>query len=86
MVVEEVIQKKFRVTIPAELREKMCIREGDAVLVKLEGRLIIELEWMVDHPTETLASLGAPKEMVTEPEKLEEKIEIWLKSSRRIFY
>lgn len=75
MAVEEIVQKKFRVTIPAELREKMCIREGDTVLVKLEGgRLIIAPKWIVSHPTETLASLGAPKEMVTEPEKLEEKI------------
>ena len=75
MVSEEVVQKKFRVTIPAELREKMCIREGDTVLVKLEGsRLVIEPKWLVDRPTETLGSLGAPKEMVTEPERLEEKI------------
>jgi hypothetical protein len=28
----------------------------------------------VEHPTDALVSLGAPKEMITEPEKLEEKI------------
>lgn len=83
MVLEEVVQKKFRVTIPAELRKKMCIREGDTVLVKLEGsRLVIEPKWIVDRPTETLSSLGAPKEMVTEPEMLEEKIRIH--RSRRV--
>jgi AbrB family looped-hinge helix DNA binding protein len=74
-VVEERVQRKFRVTIPAELREKIHLREGDKVLMRLEdGRLIIEPSWLVEKPTETLASLGVPKKMVTEPDELEDKI------------
>jgi len=75
LTVEEMVQKKFRVTIPAELREKIRLKEGDKVRISLEsGRLIIEPSWLVENPTEKLASLGAPKRMVTEPEELEEKI------------
>lgn len=75
MAVEEVVQKKYRITIPAELREKLRIKEGDKVRVILDdGRLIIEPHWLVEDPTERLASLGAPKKMVTKPEELEEKI------------
>ena len=73
--VEEIIQKKFRVTIPAALREKLFLREGDTVLVKLEGgRLIVEPKWLVEHPTRDLASLGIPRKMVTDPEELEERL------------
>jgi len=72
---EEVVQKKYRITIPAEMREKLRIREGDKVRIILDdGRLIIEPRWLVDNPTEKLASLGSPKRLVTEPEALEEKI------------
>jgi len=75
LAVEEVIQKKYRVTIPAELREKLRLNEGDRVRVSLDdGRLIIEPHWLVKSPTEKLASLGTPKRLVTEPEELEEKI------------
>lgn len=75
MVVEEVVQKKFRVTIPAGIREKLRLREGDRVRISLEsGRLIIEPSWFVEKPTEMLTSLGVPKRLVTEPEELEEKI------------
>ena len=75
MVVEEVVQKKFRVTIPAEIREKLRLKEGDRVRISLEsGRLIIEPSWLVEKPTEMLTSLGVPKRLVTEPEELEEKI------------
>jgi len=75
LTVEEVIQKKYRVTIPAELREKLRIKEGDRVRVSLgDRRLIIEPYWLVENPTEKLASLGTPKKIVTAPEELEEKI------------
>lgn len=75
MAVEEVVQKKYRVTIPAELREKLRIKEGDKVRVSLDsGRLIIEPQWLVKNPTEKLTGLGTPRRMVTEPEELEEKI------------
>jgi AbrB family looped-hinge helix DNA binding protein len=75
LVVEETVQKKFRVTIPAKLREKLRIREGDKVRVSLEGvRLIIEPCWLVENPTEKLAGLGPPKRVVTEPKELERKI------------
>ncbi|MEM3041146.1 MAG: AbrB/MazE/SpoVT family DNA-binding domain-containing protein [Nitrososphaerota archaeon] len=75
MPVEEIVQKKYRVTIPAELRKRLRIKEGDKVRVSLEdGRLIIEPYWLVENPTEKLARLGPPKRMVTEPEELEEKI------------
>lgn len=75
MAIEEVVQKKYRVTIPAELREKLRLKEGDRVRVGLDdGRLIIEPHWLVRNPTEKLASLGTPKRLVTEPEELEEKI------------
>jgi len=75
LAVEEVVQKKYRITIPAELREKLRIKEGDKVRVILDdGRLIIEPYWLVKDPTERLASLGVPKRMVTKPEELEEKI------------
>lgn len=75
MAIEEVVQKKYRVTIPAELREKLRIKEGDKVRVILDnGRLIIEPHWLVKKPTEKLADLGTPKRMVTEPKELEEQI------------
>lgn len=75
MTVEEVVQKKYRVTIPVELRKKLRIKEGDRVRVSLDdGRLVIEPYWLVENPTERLASLGTPKRVVTEPEELEEKI------------
>lgn len=75
MTVEEVVQKKYRITIPAELRRKLRIREGDKVRIILDdGKLVIEPHWLVDKPTEKLASLGSPKRVVTEPEELEEKI------------
>jgi len=75
LTVEEIVQKKYRVTIPAELREKLRIKEGDRVRISLnDGRLIIEPHWLVEKPTEKLASLGTPKRMVTKPEELEEKI------------
>jgi len=75
LAIEEVVQKKYRVTIPAELREKLRLKEGDRVRVGLDdGRLIIEPHWLVRNPTEKLASLGTPKRLVTEPEELEEKI------------
>lgn len=75
LVVEERVQKKFRVTIPAELRDKIHLKEGDKVRITLDdGRVIIEPSWLVEHPTEKLASLGAPKRIVTDPNELEEKI------------
>ena len=75
MAVEEVVQKKYRITIPAELRERLRIREGDKVRIILDdGRLVIEPQWLVDNPTEKLASIGSPKKVVTEPGELEEKI------------
>ncbi len=75
MTVEEIVQKKYRVTIPVELRKKLRIKEGDRVRVSLDdGRLVIEPYWLVENPTERLASLGTPKRVVTEPEELEEKI------------
>ncbi|MCD6530711.1 AbrB/MazE/SpoVT family DNA-binding domain-containing protein [Candidatus Bathyarchaeota archaeon] len=75
MVVEEIVQKKFRVTIPADMRRKLRIREGDKVYVSLEGaRVIIEPCWLIKNPTEKLASLGSPKKTVTAPEELEKKI------------
>ena len=75
MVVEEKVQKKFRVTIPTELREKMHLKEGDRVRITLkDGRLIIEPNWLVEGPTEKLASLGTPERMVSDPEELEAKI------------
>jgi len=73
--VEEIIQKKFRVTIPAEMREKLRLKEGGRVRISLEGgRLMIEPSWLVENPTERLTSLGVPKRLVTEPDELEEKI------------
>lgn len=75
MTFEETVQKKYRITIPAKLREKLHIKEGDRVRVSLyDGKLIIEPHWLVEKPTEKLASLGTPKRMVTKPEELEEKI------------
>lgn len=75
MAVEEVVQKKYRVTIPAELRERLRLKEGDRVRVSLDGgRLVIEPYWLVRNPTERLAGLGTPRRVVTEPEELEEKI------------
>jgi AbrB family looped-hinge helix DNA binding protein len=75
LAVEETVQRKFRVTIPAGLREKVRLREGDKVRISLEnGRLVIEPSWLVKNPTEKLSSLGAPRRMVTEPQELEEKL------------
>jgi len=75
LAVEETVQKKYRVTIPVKLREKLRLKEGDRIRISLDdGKLTIEPYWRVESPTEKLASLGAPKRMVTEPEELEEQI------------
>jgi len=72
---EEVVQKKYRITIPVELREKLRIKEGDRVRIFLDdGRLIVQPHWFVKKPTERLSSLGTPRTIVTKPEELEEKI------------
>jgi len=35
------VSKKYQVTIPREIREKVGLRVGDKVLVRVEGRKII---------------------------------------------
>lgn len=75
MAVEERVQKKYRVTIPAGLREKIHLKEGDKVRVSLvNGRLVIEPGWLVENPTEKLASLGTPRRVITDPVELEDEI------------
>lgn len=74
MELRQIIQKKSRVVIPRQYREALGIREGEEVVIKLEGkRIIIMPAWIVDDPTERLSGLLEAKETIT-PERLEEEI------------
>ena len=57
---EEVkVLQKGKITIPAKLRHKLVIQEGDAVRLELiDNRLIILPPNMVPNPTEVLAGLA----------------------------
>lgn len=72
--VRQVVQKKYRIAIPKEIREALGIREGDEVELKLEkGRVIVKPAWLVDNPTESLSGLIRSEEPLS-PERIEEEI------------
>lgn len=72
--VRQIVQKKYRIAIPKEIREALGIREGDEVELKLEkGQVIMKPIWLVDNPTESLSGLIRSEEPLS-PEKIEEEI------------
>lgn len=74
MVLRQIVQKKGRVVIPRQYREALGVREGEEVVISLEGkRIIIMPAWIVDDPTERLSGLLEAKETITS-EMLEEEI------------
>ncbi len=70
------VGKKHIVVIPAEIRKKVGLKEGDLLDVRVVGEKKITLELVTSDPFETLGKvIGEPYE-----EKEDEKMaEEWLK-------
>ena len=68
MMKEVVVTRKYQITIPKEIREKLKIEIGDKLLVSLEGDKIIIRPIKAIKALENLASiadrlLGGPKKI-----------------------
>lgn len=70
MGVKQVVQKKYRITIPREFRALLGIGEGDEVELRLEhGRIVIVPSWFVSNPTERLSGLVEGVRVSEEPKR-----------------
>jgi len=70
MGVKQVVQKKYRITIPREYRASLGIGEGDEVEVRLEhGRIVVVPSWFVPNPTERLSGLVEGVRVSEEPKR-----------------
>ncbi|MFQ5758119.1 MAG: AbrB/MazE/SpoVT family DNA-binding domain-containing protein [Candidatus Bathyarchaeia archaeon] len=70
MGVKQLVQKKYRITIPKKYRAVLRIREGDEVEVKLErGRIVVVPSWFVPNPTERLSGLVEGIKVSEEPKR-----------------
>lgn len=53
------VLQKGKITIPAELRERLNIREGSRItLTLMDGKLVMVPEGMLPNPTEALSGLA----------------------------
>jgi len=70
VVAKQVVQKKYRITIPREYRKSLGIGEGDEVELRLEhGQIIIVPSWFVPNPTECLSGLVEGVRVSEEPKR-----------------
>jgi len=70
MGVKQVVQKKYRITIPKEYRALLGIGEGDEVEVRLQqGQIVIVPSWFVPNPTERLSGLVEGVRVSEEPKR-----------------
>lgn len=66
--IKQVVQKKYRITIPREYRKSLGIGEGDEVELRLErGQIVIVPSWFVPNPTERLSGLVEGVRVSEEP-------------------
>ena len=65
------VLQKGKITIPAEIRDRLAIREGDTLTLEVEGgRMILHSLKMVLNPTDLLIGL-AEGVVIEEPVKEE---------------
>lgn len=70
MGVKQIVQRKYRITIPREYRTSLGIGEGDEVELRLErGQIVIVPSWFVPNPTEHLSGLLKGVRVSKEPKR-----------------
>ena len=79
------VLQKGKITIPADIRQKLGINEGDCVTLKIiNNRVVILPPNTVENPTELLASLVKEGIQIKEPLKKELKKAVAARVDRKL--